>query len=96
MFSFGMDPKTLAFVVVPLVAFTPLVALVLGPLLWRALGSLLGWYLQKQNDGRRSQLLELAERDKESKGQKESEGGTKRERGGKEFDGFIGFFHPFW
>ncbi|KAK3946443.1 GDP-Man:Man(3)GlcNAc(2)-PP-Dol alpha-1,2-mannosyltransferase [Diplogelasinospora grovesii] len=71
-FSFGIDPKILAFVIVPLVAMTPLVTLFGIPLLWRAVGSMLGWYLRRKTDGRRSHLLELMEED-EKKYQKENE-----------------------
>ncbi len=62
-FSFGMDPKTLAFVVVPILAVMPLATFLILPLLWRALGSSLGWYLRRKTDGRRSHILQLVEAD---------------------------------
>ncbi|KAK3371193.1 glycosyltransferase family 4 protein [Lasiosphaeria ovina] len=62
-FSFGLDPRVLALVVVPLVAVTPLASLFLVPLLWRALGSALGRYLRTKTDGRRGQILELMDAD---------------------------------
>lgn len=62
-FSFGMDPKVLAFVVVPIVAATPLASVFLIPLLWRTIGSILGWYVRRKTEGRRAQIVELMEGD---------------------------------
>ncbi|KAK3321410.1 glycosyltransferase family 4 protein [Cercophora scortea] len=121
-FSFGMDPKVLAFVVVPLLAVTPLVTLFLIPFLWQSLGSLLGWYLRRKTDGRRCHIFELVEEEEKSyRAAKEEEEEEQRSRkkstsdddgwesveahtagispnGGKgeeEWDGVVGFFHPF-
>lgn len=41
----------------------PILALVFFPLLWRAIGSFLGWYLRKKTDGRRCHIIELVEAD---------------------------------
>ncbi|KAK0705382.1 glycosyltransferase family 4 protein [Lasiosphaeris hirsuta] len=107
-----MDPTILAFVVVPLMALTPLVSLFLFPLLWRTLGTALGWYLRKKTDGRRGHILELVEGDEKkyqegSKKHKDSDDewesvdpyavGTSKngDKAEKEWDGIVGFFHPF-
>ena len=55
-----MDGKLLSHVAVPLLCLTPLI---LFPLLWRAVGASLGWYLRKKTDGRRCHILELVEAD---------------------------------
>ncbi|KAK3684236.1 glycosyltransferase family 4 protein [Podospora appendiculata] len=123
-FSFGMDPKVLAFVVVPLLAVTPLVTLFIVPWLWKSLGSLLGWYLRRKTDGRRCHIVELVEADEKAyqaaqKGEEEEEANRKSTsndgdndgwesieahaagistnggKGEKEWDGVVGFFHPF-
>jgi alpha-1,2-mannosyltransferase len=114
-FSFGMSPNVLAFVVVPILALTPITALLVVPMLWRAIGSMLGWYLRKKTDGRRSHILELVEADQkkyqeENKSRRSSDvedgwenvdadavGTAKNgDKGEEEWDGIVGFFHPFW
>ncbi|KAK3387719.1 glycosyltransferase family 4 protein [Podospora didyma] len=112
--TLGIDPKILALVIVPLIAITPLATLLLGPLLWRTLGSILGWYLRKKTDGRRGQILDLVEADqkKYQDGERRKSGdeddddwenvdayavGTSQngDKGEEEWDGIVGFFHPF-
>lgn len=74
------------------------------------LGSCAGWYLRKKTDGRRALIIRATEdgeatlRDKEKSdgatvrapdnGEKEGKGET-GEKGGREWDGIVGFFHPF-
>jgi len=102
--------------VMPLLAITPLATLVIFPVLWRTLGSALGWYLRKKTDGRRCHVLDLVEKDeeqyrKQGGGQKSSsdeDGGWETVdsyalgtscnggKGEKDWDGIVGFFHPFW
>ncbi|KAK0634509.1 glycosyltransferase family 4 protein [Bombardia bombarda] len=125
-----MDPKILAFVVVPILAVTPLATLFFLPLLWRAVGSMLGWYLRRKTDGRRSHIIQLVEADEKkyqgakagnndssSRGSSSSSGSSDggwqsvdpyaavmaaRKNGGgsgkgnnEDWDGIVGFFHPF-
>lgn len=121
-FSFGMDPKVLTFIVVPIVAATPLASILLIPLLWRTIGSILGWYVRRKTEGRRAQIVELMEGDarrhnertrqpgsattKDSGSGEDSDGwenvdasgvgtASNGEKGEEEWDGIVGFFHPF-
>lgn len=107
-FSFGLGPKTLAFVVMPLVACTPLMLYLFIP--W--FGTVLGMYLRRKTEGRRAQVVEAVKKEEaafqaKSKGQKESDdewesidaavaAAANGEKGQKEWDGVVGFFHPFW
>ena len=112
-----MDGRLHSHIVVPLLCLAPLATLVLVPLLWRALGAALGWYLRKKTDGRRCHILDLVAAD-EKKYREEgrnSPGGDSGEDAGWErvdahttgtsknggradddWDGIVGFFHPFW
>ena len=74
-FFSSMDGRLRSHVVVPLLCLAPLATLVLVPLLWRALGAALGWYLRKKTDGRRCHILELVEAD-ENKYREERRGST--------------------
>ncbi|KAK1720032.1 putative GDP-Man:Man(3)GlcNAc(2)-PP-Dol alpha-1,2-mannosyltransferase [Colletotrichum lupini] len=105
-FSFGLDPWTLAYVVVPIIAFTPIATYIMFPLLMKGIGSLLGWYLRKKTEGRRAQLLELktAEQQSFKNTQKSSSSGKNNvqaqasgssEKKDSEWTGVVGFFHPF-
>jgi alpha-1,2-mannosyltransferase len=113
-----MDGKLLSHVVLPILCLAPLATFLLFPLLWRAVGSFLGWYLRKKTDGRRCHILELVEadekkyredrRDSISSGEGAEEGewekvdayatGTAKngDKGDDDWDGIVGFFHPFW
>lgn len=106
-FSFGLDPWTLAYVVVPILAFTPIATYIMFPLLMKGIGSLLGWYLRKKTEGRRAQLLELktAEQQSFNNTQKSSSSGKNNvqaqasgssDKKDSEWTGVVGFFHPFW
>ncbi|KAJ4307210.1 asparagine-linked glycosylation protein [Collariella sp. IMI 366227] len=111
-FSF-MHNRLLSHVVLPLICLIPLATFILFPLLWRALGASLGWYLRKKTEGRRCHILELVASD-EKKYREEREDSTGSEGGGwekvdshevgnsknggtadKDWDGIVGFFHPF-
>ncbi|KAF6816809.1 alpha-mannosyltransferase alg11 [Colletotrichum sojae] len=108
-FSFGFDPWTLAYIVVPIAAFTPLATFVIFPLMIRGFGALLGWYLRKKTEGRRAQLLELmaaeqsfeqtqpAPRSKSRKANVQAQTAGSSEKGFKDanWTGVVGFFHPF-
>jgi alpha-1,2-mannosyltransferase len=113
-----MNGKFLSHVVLPILCLAPLATLVLFPLLWRAVGASLGWYLRRKTDGRRCHILELVEADEkkyleEKRRSSSSEGsgedgewekvdayttGTAKNggKGDDDWDGIVGFFHPFW
>jgi alpha-1,2-mannosyltransferase len=112
-----MDSRFVSHVALPLLCLTPLATFVLFPLLWRALGSSLGWYLRRRTDGRRCHILELVEADEKkyeeerqrntANGEGEDSGWEKVDaygvgtatnggKGGDDWDGIVGFFHPFW
>ena len=107
-----MHAKGFTHVVVPLLCAAPLVAFFVLPLLWRALGSALGWYLRKKTEGRRCLILELvaAESDMYRQSPRNSAGSVKvgddatwdalnpatRDKSLDDWDGIVGFFHPFW
>ncbi|KAK4118731.1 glycosyltransferase family 4 protein [Parathielavia appendiculata] len=61
-----MNGNFLSHVVLPILCLTPLATLILIPLLWRATGAFLGWYLRKKTDGRRCHILELVEADEKN------------------------------
>ncbi|GKT86928.1 alpha-1,2-mannosyltransferase ALG11 [Colletotrichum tofieldiae] len=107
-FSFGLDPWTLAYVVVPIIAISPIATFVMFPFIMRGLGSLLGLCLRKKTEGRRAQLLELMNAEQQSfkqtpkKGASGSKNNVQAQASGssekKDADwiGVVGFFHPFW
>ncbi|TQN70521.1 GDP-Man:Man(3)GlcNAc(2)-PP-Dol alpha-1,2-mannosyltransferase, partial [Colletotrichum shisoi] len=106
-FSFGIDPWTLAYVVVPAIALAPIAAFIMFPLIMKALGSLLGLYLRKKTEGRRAQLLELMNAEQQSfkqaskKGADSSKKNVQAQASGSSekndvgWAGVVGFFHPF-
>jgi alpha-1,2-mannosyltransferase len=113
-----MDTKFLSHVALPILCLTPLATFLLFPLLWRAAGAFLGWYLRKKTDGRRCHILELVEADekkyREIRRSSNSSGGAGEDggwekvdayttgtarngaQGDDDWDGIVGFFHPFW
>ncbi|KAJ0169077.1 GDP-Man:Man(3)GlcNAc(2)-PP-Dol alpha-1,2-mannosyltransferase [Colletotrichum tanaceti] len=106
-FSFGIDPWTLAYVVVPSIALAPIAAFIMFPFIMRGLGSLLGLYLRKKTEGRRAQLLELMNAEQQSfkHSSKKSAASNRRhvqaqasgssEKNAAGWAGVVGFFHPF-
>ncbi|KAK2054076.1 glycosyl transferase group 1 [Colletotrichum caudatum] len=106
-FSFGLDPWTLAYVVVPIIAISPLAIFVMFPYIMRGLGSLLGLYLRKKTEGRRAQLLELMKAEQESftqtsrkaassnKDNVQAQASGSSEKSDADWAGVVGFFHPF-
>jgi alpha-1,2-mannosyltransferase len=104
----------MAYMVVLLLAAIPFAWLFLVPLLWRAAGLMLGWYLRRKTDGRRARVLEVIEEDEKafeqnSQGRSASDddeweaveayavsSANNGETGEAEWDGIVGFFHPFW
>lgn len=58
-----MDFKSLGILAVSVLAFAPLAWLFLFPLVYRSVGSLLGWYLCRKTEGRRARILEVMDAD---------------------------------
>lgn len=98
-----MDSSSMSHIAV-LVCLAPLATFILLPLLWRIPGAFLGWYLRKKTDGRRCHIAELTEADeKKYRAERGENGGLD---GGDvkgvgtaadaDWDGIVGFFHPFW
>ncbi|KAK5661458.1 hypothetical protein OQA88_11359 [Cercophora sp. LCS_1] len=109
-----MDTKTLTSVFGLFLVLAPLATVIVFALVWRIVGSSLGWYLRKKTDGRRCHVLDLVEKDEEryrenARQRKAKDGddewekvdaytaGTSQngDKGEKEWDGIVGFFHPF-
>jgi alpha-1,2-mannosyltransferase len=112
MWTFGMNQKTTNLLWLLLIASTPLAIMILGPKLLFKVGSMFGYYLRKKTAGRKAQILELVDADekefKEEGGERRDSdewenveayavGSSKNgEKADKEWDGIVGFFHPFW
>lgn len=93
-----------------LAASTPLLLPLLAPFIIGRFGRLLGFILKKKTDGRRAHLISLMNEDdekysKEYASSKTSSSGDGNAIGGetkldsprdKDWDGIVGFFHPFW
>lgn len=115
-FSFGLEPRTLAFVATGL-ACTPFALIILGPVLVGLVGRCLGWVLLKKTEGRRALLVGLMNEDNKKsidqsadntsaasssseEWEKVQPPGTKAKGSSdskqQDWDGIIGFFHPFW
>lgn len=106
-----MNSKLAVLTVVSIIAFTPLTIILLGPKLVFYVGGIFGLYLRKKTAGRKAQILELVESDEKEyavEGEAGDSGewenveayatGTAKngEKADKEWDGIVGFFHPFW
>lgn len=72
--NFGLSPKTITFVIAPLIAIIPAFVLFGIPALWSAVGSLVGAYVRRKTEGRRDPILGLIDNDVKAL----------REKGGKE------------
>lgn len=95
-----------------LIAAVPLLVYLLLPVLLRTLGSVAGSYLRKKTEGRRTQLLELmasdekaftkskqaSRRSSDSNDWENLDAGSDKVEGApaKDWEGVVGFFHPFW
>ncbi|KAM0309360.1 hypothetical protein ACHAO8_009108 [Botrytis cinerea] len=106
MWTFGLDTKWTILVAL-LLGATPLIVLLGGPKLVGYVGRTVGFYLRQKTAGRKAQVLERVEIDqKEYKENKEksrdsddwenieSSSGM-RGKEDKEWNGIVGFFHPF-
>lgn len=78
---FGLNPKTLTFVIAPLLALTPALVLFGIPALWKLLGSFFGAYLRRKTEGRRAHILGVIAEDEEQyikkEGKKAAASGSK-------------------
>ncbi|TVY78292.1 GDP-Man:Man(3)GlcNAc(2)-PP-Dol alpha-1,2-mannosyltransferase [Lachnellula suecica] len=96
---------------VTVLGFLPMTIILLGPKLVFHVGGTLGYYLRKKTAGRKAQILELVEADEKeyaAKGESRRDSddwenvesyatGTANngEKADREWDGIVGFFHPF-
>jgi len=111
MWTFGFTSKLATVLLTLTVAFIPITIFFLGPKLLFYVGGTFGYYLRKKTEGRRAQILEAVEKDEKEfaeKGERRDSDewesvdayavGTAKngEKGDKEWDGIVGFFHPFW
>ena len=110
--TFGLNnlPRTI-FIALTLGSL-PLMIVLLGPKLVFWLGRIAGTYLRNKTAGRKAQILELTEKDQteweeDGKDRRNSDDwesvdayavGTAKngEKGEEEWDGIVGFLHPFW
>ncbi|KAJ9149814.1 Alpha-1,2-mannosyltransferase alg-11 [Pleurostoma richardsiae] len=65
-FTLGVHPRTLALVIVPMIACLPLTVLFIVPYVLRAVGRGLGWYLRRKTEGRRLRILEVMGEDEKA------------------------------
>ncbi|KAI9158661.1 GDP-Man:Man(3)GlcNAc(2)-PP-Dol alpha-1,2-mannosyltransferase [Paramyrothecium foliicola] len=100
--------RSAAYVMTPLLFLVPLLLLWGAPKIARLIGSVLGWTLWKKTDGRRAHLRTLMDED-DRKYRERNPGSTsdlgeewqaiqalsERKSTQKDFDGIVGFFHPF-
>ncbi|KAK3900630.1 glycosyltransferase [Staphylotrichum tortipilum] len=109
--SMIMHAKGLTHTIVPLLCAAPLLAFFVLPLLWRALGSALGWYLRKKTEGRRCVILQIVAAESEMYRQSRQNSASNikvdddagwdaldpenRDKSLDDWDGIVGFFHPF-
>jgi alpha-1,2-mannosyltransferase len=112
MVTFGMSRDLRSMLLVLSIACVPLATVLLGPRLFFYVGRRFGDYLRAKTAGRRAQILQLTEDDEKEYlaqgGDRRSSDewesvdayttGTAKngEKADPEWDGFIGFFHPFW
>jgi hypothetical protein len=111
--TLGLSPSKFTVLLISILALLPLVTILLGRRLVYTIGGWIGYYLRRKSEGRRSQILDLVEREEEAwekevkDSRRDSEewdtlegygGGSvgNGEKGENEFDGIVGFFHPFW
>ncbi|KAK0747480.1 hypothetical protein B0T21DRAFT_397832 [Apiosordaria backusii] len=88
-----MPSAIFSLVVVPALCLIPILALA-GPLLCRAVGALLGWYLRKKTDGRLSHILELTEADEkkfreQQQGRRSSDGSSGKDEEWEKVDTYT-------
>jgi alpha-1,2-mannosyltransferase len=110
--TFGLNNLPRTIIITLILGCLPLAIVLLGPKLIFWLGKTAGLYLTKKTAGRKAQILELTEKDQveweeEGKDRRNSDDwesvdayavGTAKngEKGEEEWDGIVGFLHPFW
>ena len=112
MWTLGLGSKFATLLWTFIIACFPMAAYVLGPKLLFSTGSLFGYYLRKKTAGRRAQILDLVESEEkeylaENGKRRDSDdweeveayataSSNNGEKADKDWDGIVGFFHPFW
>jgi alpha-1,2-mannosyltransferase len=109
MWTLGFESKWFAIIFVSILGFFPLLVILLGPKLVFYFGGLVGYYLKNKTAGRKAQILELVETEEKeylatSKGRRDSDewenvqshAAVEKGVADREWDGIVGFFHPFW
>jgi alpha-1,2-mannosyltransferase len=111
MMTFGLDSKR-AILLISIIGITPMLVILGGPQLVGYIGRTVGFYLRQKTAGRKQQVLEIVAKDEKEfreTGEKRRDSdewesvesyatGTAKngEKADKEWDGIVGFFHPFW
>ena len=112
MVTLGLNSKWTNLLWIVFLAATPLMTMILVPMVATRIGGSCGLFLKAKTAGRKAQILELVEADEK---ESQEQGGERRdsdewesveayavgtakngEKADKEWDGFVGFFHPFW
>ena len=109
--TFGFGPKSHGRLILVLLACTPLALIVFVPRIYFFVGRTLGAYLQRKTAARRAALLKQTEDDEmaylKPEARRNSDDwedvdayttGTAKngEKADPEWDGVVGFLHPFW
>ncbi|KAM3072630.1 asparagine-linked glycosylation protein [Clarireedia jacksonii] len=108
--TFGLDSRG-ALLLISIIGITPMLVILGGPQLIRYIGRTVGFYLRQKTAGRKQQVLEIVAKDEKEfrdSGEKRRDSdewesvesysiGTAKngEKADKEWNGIIGFFHPF-
>ena len=108
MYTFGLS-KSVAIFLTLFVACIPITTFFLGPRLLFYIGGVFGSYLRKKTAGRKAQILELVENEEKEYGKDRrdsdeweeveayaAQSAKNGEAADREWDGVVGFFHPFW
>ncbi|KAG9242356.1 glycosyltransferase family 4 protein [Calycina marina] len=102
----SLGSKWTVIAVTALVAMIPMATFFLGPKIFFKIGSTFGYYLKKKTAGRRAQILELVKSDEKElvargggrssdEWEKVNDEATTATKEDADWDGIVGFFHPF-
>jgi alpha-1,2-mannosyltransferase len=110
--TIGLGPSTRTLIIVVILASLPLTTILLGPKLFFYVGGRFGSYLRRRTAAQRERLLQVTgddEKDFLARAEDKSSGDEWEEvdaaatgsanngdKADPEWDGFVGFFHPFW